>query len=436
MKRYSNALLAAVVAAFVSIATMIVLLPFGGSASQNNQYLPTTGVFNGLTAANTLNNAIASLNTCNSGSSAPTNALGGAAVEGMCWLDTTSSTLKVLKRYTGSAWVVEGVLDVTNSRWSPPIGGGTATVNSAATTDLCASPQAVQTINNTTTITSFGSNCVVGIRKTLIFAGILTLTHNSTSLILPGAFSRTTAVGDVAEAVYLGSGNWRVVSYVTIANVVRTVTKQVFTAGASGTYTTPAGTTRIEIHMVGGGGGGGGGGNSTAATAGGNTCWNASGAACTSPVYQAGGGTAGVGANGVSAGVPPAGGTVSGSGTCDWSVAGGSGTAGLGLSTSNNVAGGPGGNSTLGGAGGGSAAGGAGASAAANSGSGGGGGGINATSSAAGSGGGAGATCHVIINSPAATYTYAVAGTAAGASGTGGGAGGTGAGGQIIIYEH
>jgi len=219
----------------------------------------------------------------------------------------------------------------------------------------------------------------------------------------------------------------------------RSVSVQRFTAGQSGTYTTPAGVKWIEIHMVGGGGGGGGGGNSTAATAGGNTCWNnAPTAACTSPVYQAGGGGAGVGGGGAAAGAAPAGGAVSGSGTCDWSVAGGSGTGGFATGSILNYVGGSGGSSSLGGAGGGSANGGAnpGGTAAANSGSGGGGGGINATTSASGSGGGAGATCHVIVNNPAATYTYAVAGTASGASGTGGGAGGTGAGGQIIIYEH
>lgn len=222
MKRYQNALLTAVVAAFVSIASMIALLPSIGIGAQSNLYMPTTGVFNGLTAANTINAALGSLNSCNSGSAAPTNALGGAPVEGECWLDTTSATAKILKRYSGSGWLVEGVLDVTNGRWQPPIGGGTGSVASAGTTDLCASPQAFQTVSGTTTITSFGSNCVQGIRKTLVFSGVLTLTHNSTSLIIPGGLSKTTANGDVAEAVYLGSGNWRVVSYVPIGGTVVT----------------------------------------------------------------------------------------------------------------------------------------------------------------------------------------------------------------------
>jgi hypothetical protein len=48
----------------------------------------------------------------------------------------------------------------------------------------------------------------------LTFAGVLTLTHNATSLILPNNGSNiVTAAGDCAIAVALGSGNWRVVSY-------------------------------------------------------------------------------------------------------------------------------------------------------------------------------------------------------------------------------
>jgi hypothetical protein len=43
----------------------------------------------------------------------------------------------------------------------------------------------------------------------LKFDGILTLTHNGTSLILPGSASITTAANDVAGFRSLGSGNWR-----------------------------------------------------------------------------------------------------------------------------------------------------------------------------------------------------------------------------------
>jgi hypothetical protein len=66
-------------------------------------------------------------------------------------------------------------------------------------------------ITGTTTITGLGT-CSGGIRKTLVFDGILTFTHAAT-LILPGAVSITTAAGDVAVMVSEGAGTWRCVSY-------------------------------------------------------------------------------------------------------------------------------------------------------------------------------------------------------------------------------
>lgn len=200
-------------------------------------------------------------------------------------------------------------------------------------------------------------------------------------------------------------------------------TVQRFTSG-SGTYTTPAGVKYLELTLVGGGGGGSGGtGNGSA---GGSTCWNTSGPACTSPVFSAGGGTGG----NASTGFGGTGGTVSGSGTPIDSVDGGSGqgapTSGAGL----NTCGGMGGGSTRGGAGG-SKWTAAGYAAAANSGSGGGGGNVTGNGQP---GGGAGATCVAIISSPVATYTYAV-GTGGGA-GSGANVGGAGGAGNITVKEY
>jgi hypothetical protein len=212
-------------------------------------------------------------------------------------------------------------------------------------------------------------------------------------------------------------------------------TKQVFTAGASGTYTTPANALWIEIDIQGGGAGGSGSGTGAGAgTAGNPSCWNTTGAACTTPVYQAGGGSTG------SLTTAGPGGTISGSGACDWQAVGGGAQAGSAPASSANAPGGKGGDSVWGGGGipGGATASTAGGSGGTNTGGGGGGASIGSTGgNNAGGGGGGGAHCHVIITGPAATYTYAVAGTAAGgAAGTNGAAGGTGAGGQIVVYEH
>lgn len=84
----------------------------------------------------------------------------------------------------------------------------------SATTCNIASAAVLSTrvnITGTTTITSFGSAAK---RWRLIrFAGVLTLTHNATSLILPGGASITTAAGDTCEAMSDASGNWRVYNY-------------------------------------------------------------------------------------------------------------------------------------------------------------------------------------------------------------------------------
>jgi hypothetical protein len=87
-----------------------------------------------------------------------------------------------------------------------------ADIASAATTDLGAVEGLSHDITGTTTITSFGT-VRAGIWKIIKFEGALTLTHNSTSLILPGAGNISTVVGDIAIVISEGSGNWRCVSY-------------------------------------------------------------------------------------------------------------------------------------------------------------------------------------------------------------------------------
>lgn len=89
---------------------------------------------------------------------------------------------------------------------------GADTIASAATTSIGALPGQNVTVTGTTTITSFGT-VREGIIKFVTFSGILTLTHNATSLILKGGANITTAAGDTATFVSEGSGNWRCLSY-------------------------------------------------------------------------------------------------------------------------------------------------------------------------------------------------------------------------------
>lgn len=110
-------------------------------------------------------------------------------------------------------------------------------IASAATTNLGAANSDFVTITGTTGITSFGTPASLS-RKHIwaVFAGAVTITHNATTLILPGAANYTTAAGDVLECVHISGANWRVVA-ITKAN------GQAVVAPASLTIGTPVATT-------------------------------------------------------------------------------------------------------------------------------------------------------------------------------------------------
>ena len=67
-------------------------------------------------------------------------------------------------------------------------------------------------ITGTTAITSLATKGIGTVVK-LHFDGILTLTHHSTDLILPGAANITTAAGDEAEFIEYATGDWRCTKY-------------------------------------------------------------------------------------------------------------------------------------------------------------------------------------------------------------------------------
>ena len=89
---------------------------------------------------------------------------------------------------------------------------GTAIASSATTTIGTRGLGDYIHITGAVTITSLGTAAAAGIRRTLIFDGALTLTHNATSLICPGAANIVTVAGTVIEVVAETTANWRVVS--------------------------------------------------------------------------------------------------------------------------------------------------------------------------------------------------------------------------------
>ncbi|MDB5590639.1 DUF2793 domain-containing protein [Enterovirga sp.] len=109
----------------------------------------------------------------------------------------------------GAAW--HTALAINSATGTVDFRAGSTDIPSASTTDLGAVPTLKVRITGTVAITSFGS----GLHKLRLirFAGALTLTHDATSLVLPGSANITTAAGDRALAASDGSGNWTVWGY-------------------------------------------------------------------------------------------------------------------------------------------------------------------------------------------------------------------------------
>lgn len=182
--------------------------------SQGALLIPTTPPLPGASLVNDANTALAVLASLNSGTSAPTQGvgIGGALNLGEPWLDT-STTPYTLRAYDGAQWVVEGYYDPGSHQFYAPVGGGIATLASAATVDLGSVPQNQIIITGTSAIASFGLSAPKGVVKFVAFTAALTLTYSATSLILPGGANITTAANDTCIAIAQGNGNWAVWNY-------------------------------------------------------------------------------------------------------------------------------------------------------------------------------------------------------------------------------
>jgi hypothetical protein len=180
--------------------------------SQGSTVLPTTGTVSGLSMTQDANAAFAALLSQNSGSSAPTNTEDGNPVKGQAWVDT-SVTPNALKVFDGTNWVVLGYFDASNGLWSPPIGGGTATVTSGSTTDIWAVPQSAITVSGTATITALATTAVAGTMKMVTASGAFHLTHDGTALICPGSKNIDVRSGDKFLVLALNAADVAIVAY-------------------------------------------------------------------------------------------------------------------------------------------------------------------------------------------------------------------------------
>lgn len=93
--------------------------------------------------------------------------------------------------------------------------GPQVSLASNTTTDLGTATSNNVLITGVTTINSFGTSASLNNPIYFIqFSGILTLTYNATSMILPGAANITTAAGDSAMVEFINVlGYWRMISY-------------------------------------------------------------------------------------------------------------------------------------------------------------------------------------------------------------------------------
>jgi len=160
------------------------------------------------------NAALDAILTHHSGTSRP-----AYAVDGTIWADTSlaggSPSVVIIKYYDGAADTELFRVNRTLDRIEGPLSylnlGATEDIASATTCDIGATRAWLVRITGTTAITSLGT--VANQYRSIRFGGTLTLTHNATTLILPGGANITTAAGDTAMAVSDGSGNWRVINY-------------------------------------------------------------------------------------------------------------------------------------------------------------------------------------------------------------------------------
>lgn len=198
---------------FIAFAFLLALASPVFAQTVGSGCLPTTGVFSALQEQGFLQAAIETILENGRGTNGAVDC-SGAPQEGEGFYNTNSgfSGFASFGIYDSSAFDYFGYIDKGNHLFIPILGGGVATIASAATIDPCSVPQNAISITGTVTISSFAATCQIGQLKFLSFTGSLALTE-SASLLTPGGGNIATGANDQAIIVYLGGGVWRVAFY-------------------------------------------------------------------------------------------------------------------------------------------------------------------------------------------------------------------------------
>jgi hypothetical protein len=312
-------------------------------------------------------------------------------------------------------------LSQTNGTFAVQVGSATGAVKRTISDQGLAMPSIFA--NNGQILAASTSNCTAGYTPTSADGRLLRVAvtnGGSTVTISPDLQINSVPNSMVAETLQGYS----------LAQVRAAPNRTILTTG-SGTYTVPAGTSYLEIRMIGGGGGGSGVGNGATGGIGGTGGTTTFGTSLLTATGGQGGVQFGAGSAGSGGSV-----TVNSPALQMVAIAGSLGFQGSTTTTGSNGTGGSGGSGPFGGSGSGGPNTAQGSSATNNTGAGGGGAGSIAAG-LAGCGGGSGGYIEAVITNPLSTYTYSVGtGGTAGAAGTSGVVGGAGGSGILMITAH
>ncbi|MCE4223388.1 hypothetical protein HCU64_06460 [Methylobacterium sp. C25] len=125
---------------------------------------------------------------------------------------TTTTTEAITLRTSADGTILTDAIYVDTATGGVDALADSVTMVAASLTDLSSARKKKVTITGTVTITSFGPGKHLERLLTFQDAGLV-LTHNATSLKLPGATNITTQAGDTCHATQDSSGNWHVRSY-------------------------------------------------------------------------------------------------------------------------------------------------------------------------------------------------------------------------------